>query len=74
MPSFATMACERSPAPFEVPPESTTMSLSFKRLAHRFLQHRRVVGKGAEDDRLAAGFGNGGGDDGAVAVVDACRP
>ena len=25
-PSFDTMRCERSPAPFDVPPESTTMS------------------------------------------------
>ena len=25
-PSFETMRCDRSPAPFEVPPESTTMS------------------------------------------------
>ena len=42
-----------------------------KRLAHGFVERRRIVGDGAEGNRLAAGFGNGGGDDRAVAVVDA---
>ena len=42
-----------------------------QRIAHRVFQRGRVVGKCADRDRLAAGFGDGGGDDGAVAVVDA---
>ena len=65
------MRCERSPAPFEVPPESTTMSQSSSARAHRLLERGLVVGKGAERHRLAAGFRDRRGDDGAVAVVDA---
>ena len=42
-----------------------------KRLAHRFFQRRLVVGKGTHGDRLAASFGDRGGNDGAIAVIDA---
>ena len=55
-PSRDTMRCERSPAPFEVPPESTTMSQSLQRVAHRGFERRLVVRKRAERDRLAARF------------------
>ena len=42
--------------------------------APRRSQRRRVVREGAERHRLAAGFGDGGGEDRAVEIVDAARP
>ena len=45
-----------------------------ERAAHRLLERRLVVGKRAERHRLAAGFGDGGRDDRAVAVIDAAGP
>jgi hypothetical protein len=58
------MRCDRSPAPFDVPPESTT---------HGFAEHCFLVRESAERHRLAAGFADRGGDNRAVAVVDATR-
>ena len=65
--------CERSPAPFEVPPDSTTMSQAASARRTRLFERGVVVREGAERHRLAAGFGDRGGDDRAVAVVDAGR-
>ena len=48
------MRWETSPAPFEVPPDSTSMSLASQRLAHRGFELRFIVGNGAEKRRLAA--------------------
>ena len=41
--------------------------------AHGAFERRLVIGEGAERHRLAARLGHGGGDDRAVAVVDAGR-
>ena len=45
-----------------------------ERAAHRLLQLGRVVGKCAERHRLAAGLGDGGGEDRAVGIIDAAGP
>ena len=54
LPSRAMMRWDTSPAPFEVPPDSTSMSLVCKRLAHRGFELRFIIGNGAEKHRLAA--------------------
>ena len=46
---------------------------SFERRAHRRFERRLVVREDAEYHRLAAGFGDGRGEDRAVAVIDAAR-
>ena len=69
-PSFETMRCERSPAPFDVPPDSTHHVAGVERGAHRALERDLIVRKRAERHRLAAGFRDRGRHDGAVAVVD----
>ena len=48
LPSRDTMRCDRSPAPFDVPPESTTMSQDCSGGAHRRFERDLVVRKGAE--------------------------
>ena len=73
VPSRDTTRWDRSPAPFEVPPDEHHHVAGIERRAHRELERDLVVGKRAERHRLAAGFGDGGRDDGAVAVVDAGR-
>ena len=45
----------------------------FERRAHRQFERDLFVGERAERHRLAAGFDDRGGDDGAVAVIDAGR-
>ena len=47
------------------------MSHSDKARAHRGFENFFVVGERAEGDGQAARFGDGGGDDGAIAVVNA---
>ena len=44
-----------------------------ERAAHRLLQLADVVGERAIRHRLAAGLGDGGGDDRAVGIIDAAR-
>ncbi len=66
-------ACERSPAPFEVPPDRTTMSHAPAPSRTAVSSAASSSGKAPSGDRLAAGLGDGGGDDRAVAVVDLRR-
>ena len=68
------MRCDRSPAPFDVPPLKNDDVAGIERAAHGELERNLFVGEGAKRDRLAAGFAHGRGDDGAVAVVNAGRP
>ena len=73
-PSCDTTRCERSPAPFEVPPDSSTMSQTVERGADCQLERDLVVGKAAERHRLAAGLRHRRRDDRAVGIVDRRRP
>ncbi len=73
LPSRETMRCERSPAPFEVPPRQHHHVAATERAAHGVVERLFVVGKGAEGNRFAAGFADGRRDDRAVGVVDAGR-
>ena len=73
LPSRPMMRWETSPAPFDVPPDSTSMSLVCERLAHRGFELRFVVGDGAEKMGLAAILRDRRGDDRAVGVVDRGR-
>ena len=66
-PSRETMRCERSPAPFEVPPESTTMSQSASASRTAASSAASSSGNAPKRDRLAAGLAHRRGDDRAVA-------
>ena len=73
-PSFDTTRCERSPAPFEVPPESTTRSQRSQRRAHGDVRARpRRPETAPNGNRLAARFRNRRRDDRPVAVIDLRR-
>ena len=74
VPSRDTMRCDRSPAPFDVPPRQHHDVAGLERAAHGQFERDFFVRKRAERHRLAAGFDDRGGDDGAVAVIDAAGP
>ena len=64
-PRRATTRCATSPAPFEVPPDSTTRSAALEALAQPALQRGLVVGDDAERHRHAAQLLDRGGHHGA---------
>ena len=74
LPSCDTTRCERSPAPFEVPPDSTTMSHSASARRTACSSFAASSGNAPIRHRLAAGLGDGGGEDRAVGIIDAAGP
>ena len=74
LPSRDTMRYDRSPAPFEVPPESTTMSHSASAARTAADSAASSSGNAPIADRLAASLRDRGGDDRAVRVIDRAGP